>query len=112
MIDFQKSAVFKLKPIDNKGMLPSISKFLIDGENVLRVFQLCEISWDSPARKLTTLPSPIAKFRRSQLKLQGPWIWIVNSRFILVRLGKFASRSEVGFDIVSFNRAISEFVLA
>jgi Bacterial PH domain len=39
MIDFQKSAVFKLKPIDNKGMLPSISKFLIDGENVLRVFQ-------------------------------------------------------------------------
>jgi hypothetical protein len=85
MIDFQKSAVFKLKPIDNKGMLPSISKFLIDGENVLRVFQtvrdqlvftdkriIAANVQDSPARKLTTLPSPIAKFRRSQLKLQGP----------------------------------------
>ena len=39
MIDFQESAVFKLVPADNKDMLPSINQFLIDGENVLRVFQ-------------------------------------------------------------------------
>lgn len=32
MIDFQKSAVFKLSPISPKQMLEPIGKFLIKGE--------------------------------------------------------------------------------
>jgi hypothetical protein len=39
MIDFQKSAIFKLSPVDSSKMLPHIQQFLIDGEQVLQVFQ-------------------------------------------------------------------------
>jgi|GEM_PF-6305821 hypothetical protein len=39
MIDFDESAVFKLKPIQDKKILEPIYQFLIDGEEIFSAFK-------------------------------------------------------------------------
>jgi hypothetical protein len=125
MIDFQKSAVFKLKPIDNKGMLPSISKFLIDGENVLRVFQTMRdqlVFTDKriiaanvqgfTGKKVDYTSIPYSKVQTFSIETAGALDLDCELEIYISSIGKIRFEIRGGFDIVSFNRAISEFVLA
>ena len=125
MIDFQKSAVFKLVPADNKDMLPSINQFLIDGENVLRVFQRVRdqlVFTDKriiaanvqgwTGKKVDYTSIPYSKVQTFSIETAGVLDRDCELEIYISSIGKIRFEIIGGFDIVSFNRAISKFVLA
>jgi hypothetical protein len=125
MIDFQKGAVFKLVPADNKDMLPSINQFLIDGENILRVFRRVRdqlVFTDKriiaanvqgwTGKKVDYTSIPYSKVQTFSIETAGVLDRDCELEIYISSIGKIRFEIIGGFDIVSFNKAISKFVLA
>ncbi len=125
MIDFQKSAVFKLSPIDNAKMLTPINLFLIDNENILRVFQtvrdqlvftnkriIAANVQGFTGKKVDYTSIPYSKIQTFSIETAGTLDLDCELEIYISSIGKIRFEIRGSFDIVSFNKAISEFVLA
>ena len=124
MIDFKKSALFKLKPISIDGLLPTINDFLIEGENVLSVFKtvrdqlvftnkrVIAANVKGITGKKTDYTSiPYSKVQTFSVETAGTLDLDCEIELYISSIGKIKFEIKGNFDIVTFNKIISKYVL-
>ena len=124
MIDFSKSVLFKLSPIENDKILEPIYKFLIDGETVLNAFKTVRdqlvftnkriISANvqgMTGKKIDYTSIPYSKIQTFSIETAGLLDLDCELEIYISSIGKIKFEIKGGFDIVEFNKVISEFTL-
>jgi len=124
MIDFQKSVVFKLSPVPVEKMMGPIRQFLVDGEEVLSVFetlrdQLVFTSKRIVATNVQGLTGkrvdytsiPYSKIQTFSIETSGVLDRDCELEIYISSIGKLRFEIRGGFDIVQFNKVLSRYVL-
>ena len=124
MIDFNSNSVFKLMPINRNEMLAPINQFLIEGETVLDVFKtirdqvvftnkrIIEANVQGfTGKKVDYTSIPYSKIQTFSVETAGTIDLDCELEVYISGLGKVRFEIRGSFDIVAFNRTISEFVL-
>ena len=124
MIDFTKSIVFKLEPMPIEEMLEPINKFLIDDEKILSAFKTIRdqliftnkriISANVQGitgKKIDYTSIPYSKIQTFSVETAGVLDRDCELEIYISSIGKIHFEIKGGFDIVSFNKIISGFVL-
>ena len=124
MIDFEKSAIFKLDPIPPDRILESINKFLIDGETVLSAFStyrdqlvftnkriIAANVQGLTGRKTDYTTIPYSKIQTFSIETAGTFDRECELEIYVSVIGKIRFEISGGFDIVSFNRILGQYVL-
>lgn len=124
MIDFSKSGFFKLEPISTNQMLGPISNFLIEGEAVLSVFRslrdqlvftnkriIAANVQGLTGKKVDYTSIPYSKVQTFSVETAGTLDRDCELEIYVSSIGKIHFEINGAFDIVSFNRAISKYVL-
>lgn len=125
MIDFQKNTLFKLIPIDSSKMLPHIQQFLIGGEQVLKVFQTVrdQLVFTNKriiaanvqglmGKKIDYTSIPYSKIQTFSVETAGTLDLDCELEIYISSIGKLRFEIKGNFDVVTFNKTISEYVLA
>lgn len=125
MIDFQKSNVFKLKPIDNSKAKEDINKFLIDGEDIIGTFKTVrdQVVFTNKriiaanvqgitGSKVDYTSIPYSKVQTFSIETSGTLDLDCEIQIYISSVGRVSFEIKGSFDIVSFNRVISEYVLS
>ena len=125
MIDFQKNAVFKLKPLAVDKMLEPINKFLLDDEKVLSLFQsfrdqlvftnkriIAANVQGFTGKKVDYTSIPYSKIQTFSVETAGTLDLDCELEIYISAIGKIRFEIRGEFDIVTFNKAISTYVLA
>ena len=125
MIDFQKSVVFKLNPIETSKMLSNINQFLIDGESILQVFQtirdqlvftnkriIAANVQGLTGKKIDYTSIPYSKLQPFSVETAGTLDLDCELEIYISAVGKIRFEIKGNFDVVKFNKIISEYVLA
>ncbi len=125
MIDFQKSAIFKLSPVDSSKMLSHIQQFLIDGEQVLQVFQtvrdqlvftnkriIAANVQGFTGKKVDYTSIPYSKIQTFSVETAGTLDLDCELEIYISSIGKLRFEIKGNFNVVAFNKVISEYVLA
>ena len=125
MIDFEKSRIFKLTPLEPSKMLEPIHKFLIDGENVLSLFQsvrdqlvftnkrvIAANVQGFTGKKVDYTSIPYSKIQTYSVETAGVLDLECELEIYISAVGKIRFEIRGGFDIVTFNKIISTYVLA
>ena len=125
MIDFQKNVVFKLNPIDSSKMLAPINQFLIDGESILQVFQtirdqlvftnkriIAANVQGLTGKKVDYTSIPYSKIQTFSVETAGTLDLDCELEIYISAVGKIRFEIKGNFDVVKFNKIISEYVLA
>ncbi len=124
MIDFQKSAVFKLTPISTEKTFPPIQKFLIEGESVLAAFQtvrdqlvftnkriIAANVQGLTGKKVDYTSIPYSKIQTFSVETAGLLDLDCELEIYVSAIGKIRFEIRGQFDIVAFNRVVSTYVL-
>ncbi len=124
MIDFGKSAIFKLKPIDTKKVLAPINKFLIDDEHIFSAFKTIRdqlvftnkrvISANVQGitgSKVDYTSIPYSKIQTFSVETAGTLDLDCEIELYISAVGKVKFEIRGSFDIVGFNKIISRYVL-
>lgn len=124
MIDFDKSLIFKLKPIKVEKILEPINKFLIDGEKIFSAFKTVRdqlvftnkrvISANVKGltgSKVDYTSIPYSKVQTFSVETAGLLDLDCEIEFYISAVGKVKFEIKGDFDIVSFNKIISTYVL-
>ena len=124
MIDFQKSVLFKLEPIAKEQMLEPVHKFLIEGETVLSVFKtvrdqlvftnkriIAANAQGLLGAKVDYTSIPYSKIQTFSIETSGALDRDCELEIYISSIGKIRFEIRGNFDIVSFNRVISQYVL-
>lgn len=124
MIDFSKSQVFKLQPIETEKMLPPISKFLLDDEKVLAAFSTVrdQVVFTNKrviaanvqgftGKKVDYTSMPYSKIQTFSVETAGALDIDCELEFYISAVGKIRFEIIGKFDIVAFNKIISTYVL-
>jgi len=124
MIDFTKSVIFKLEPIKNEQILDPINKFLIEGETVLSAFKTIRAQLvftnkriisanvqGLTGKKIDYTSIPYSKIQTFSVETAGLLDLDCELEIYISSIGKIHFVIKGGFDIVSFNKVISNFVL-
>ena len=124
MIDFNSNSVFKLMPINRNEMLAPINQFLIEGETVLDVFKTIrdQVVFTNKriiaanvqgftGKKVDYTSIPYSKIQTFSVETAGTIDLDCELVVYISGLGKVRFEIRGSFDIVAFNRTISEFVL-
>lgn len=124
MIDFSKSVIFKLNPIDKDKMLKPINEFLIEGEVVLSVFKtlrdqlvftnkriIAANVQGLSGKKVDYTSIPYSKIQTFSIETSGVLDLDCELEIYISSIGKIKFDIRGSFDIVKFNRIISEYVL-
>jgi len=124
MIDFQNGALFKLSPIPAEKMLEPITKFLIDGESVLAVFQTVrdQLVFTNKriivanvqgltGKKVDYTSIPYSKIQTFSIETAGLLELDSEIEIWVSAVGKVRFEVRGKFDIVGFNKVISSHVL-
>lgn len=124
MIDFQKSVLFKLDPIPVDQILDPINTFLIDGETVLSAFKtvrdqlvfttkrIIAANVQGLTGKKTDYTSiPYSKIQTFSVETSGVLDRDCELEIHISSIGKIRFEIRGGFDIVTFNKVISKYVL-
>lgn len=124
MIDFAKSVIFKLEPIKIEQMLDPINKFLIEGEEVLSAFKTIRdqlvftnkriISANVQGltgKKIDYTSIPYSKIQTFSVETAGLLDLDCELEIYISSIGKIHFEIKGGFDIVAFNKIISNYVL-
>jgi len=124
MIDFTKSVIFKLEPIKNEQILDPINKFLIEGETVLSAFKTIRAQLvftnkriisanvqGLTGKKIDYTSIPYSKIQTFSVETAGLLDLDCELEIYISSIGKIHFEIKGGFDIVSFNKVISNFVL-
>ena len=124
MIDFQSNALFKLTPINPNEMLAPIRSFLIDGESVLAVFRTIrdQVVFTNKriiaanvqgltGKKVDYTSIPYSKIQTFSVETAGTLDLDCEIDIYISAVGKVRFEIRGNFDIVAFNRILSEHVL-
>jgi hypothetical protein len=124
MIDFNSNSVFKLTPINRNEMLAPIKQFLIEGETVLDVFKTIrdQVVFTNKriiaanvqgftGKKIDYTSIPYSKIQTFSVETAGTLDLDCELEVYISAVGKVRFEIRGNFDIVAFNRTISEFVL-
>ncbi len=124
MIDFNSNSVFKLMPINRNEMLAPINQFLIEGETVLDVFKTIrdQVVFTNKriiaanvqgftGKKIDYTSIPYSKIQTFSVETAGTLDLDCELEVYISAVGKVRFEIRGNFDIVAFNRTISEFVL-
>ncbi len=124
MIDFNKSSVFKLKPIEIDQILEHINSFLIEGEEVFAAFKTIRDQLVFTNKRIiaanvkgitgskTDYTSiPYSKIQTFSVETAGTLDLDCEIEIYISSVGKVKFEIKGSFDIVSFNKIISEYVL-
>ena len=125
MIDFQKSAVFKLSPIAVEKAFQPVQKFLIDGEIVLSAFEtvrdqliftnkriIAANVQGFTGKKVDYTSIPYSKIQTFSVETAGLLDTDCELEIYIGSIGKIRFEIRGGFDIVGFNKVISTYALA
>ncbi len=124
MIDFKKSSVFKLKPIDNEDAKEEFHAFLIEGESIFAAFKTIRdqvvftnkrvISANVQGitgSKVDYTSIPFKKINTFSIETSGTLDLDCEIQLYISELGRVDFEIKGNFDIVGFNRLISQYVL-
>lgn len=125
MIDFQKASVFKLTPLEISKMLEPINKFLIEEEKVLSLFQsfrdqlvftnkrvIAANVKGLTGKKVDYTSIPYSKIQTFSVETAGTLDLDCELEIYISAIGKVRFEIQGRFDIVTFNKVISTYVLA
>lgn len=125
MIDFENSSIFKLKPIENEKALEAFSKFLIEGEEIFATFKTIRdqvvftnkrvISANVQGimgSKVDYTSIPFSKVQTFSIESSGTLDMDCEIQLYISAVGTVTFEINGGFDIVSFNRLLSTYVLS
>ena len=124
MIDFNNSSIFKLSPVPVEHVLDPIRKFLITGEEILAVFKTIrdQVVFTNKriiaanvqgmmGAKVDYTSIPYSKIQTFSVETSGVLDRDCELEIYISAVGKVRFEIRGGFDIVTFNRTISEYVL-
>ncbi|OUJ60367.1 cytoplasmic protein [Vibrio parahaemolyticus] len=124
MIDFDNSSVFKLKPIDVSKVRDDFHKFLIDGETIFTAFKTVrdQVVFTNKrviaanvqgitGSKVDYTSLPYSKINAFSIETSGTFDLDCEMEFFLSEVGRVRFEIKGSFDLVAFNRMISERVL-
>ncbi len=124
MIDFQKSAVFKLKPIDNAKAREEFSHFLVEGEAIVSTFKTVrdQVVFTNKrviaanvqgltGSKVDYTSIPFSKIQTFSIETSGTLDLDCEIQLFISAVGKVSFEIKGSFDIVGFNKVISGYVL-
>lgn len=124
MIDFKNSEVFKLKPIDNDKIREDFFKFLIDGEEIFAGFKtvrdqlvftnkriIAANVQGITGSKVDYTSLPYSKIQAFSVETAGTIDLDCEIEIYLSELGKVRFEIKGSFDLLAFNRYISQHVL-
>ncbi len=124
MIDFNSNSVFKLSPVPVEQVLDPIRKFLITGEEILAVFKTIrdQVVFTNKriiaanvqgmmGAKVDYTSIPYSKIQTFSVETSGVLDRDCELEIYISAVGKVRFEIRGGFDIVTFNRTISEYVL-
>lgn len=124
MIDFKSSSLFKLSPVKIDDMLKPINDFLIDGEAVLACFKtvrdqlvftnkriIAANVQGITGKKVDYTSIPYSKIQTFSVETAGTFDLDCEIEIYISSIGKIRFEIKGGFDIVKFNKTISEYVL-
>ena len=124
MIDFNNSSIFKLSPVPVEHVLDPIRKFLITGEEILAVFKTIrdQVVFTNKriiaanvqgmmGAKVDYTSIPYSKIQTISVETSGVLDRDCELEIYISAVGKVRFEIRGGFDIVTFNRTISEYVL-
>ena len=124
MIDFISNSIFKLSPISVEQALDPIRKFLITGEEILAVFKTIrdQVVFTNKriiaanvqgltGAKVDYTSIPYSKIQTFSVETSGVLDRDCELEIYISAVGKVRFEIRGGFDIVTFNRTISEYVL-
>ena len=125
MIDFKNSDVFKLKPIDAGKVREDFHLFLIEGESIFAGFKTVRdqlvftnkriISANVQGitgSKVDYTSLPYSKIQAFSVETTGSFDLDCEIEVYLSELGKVKFEISGSFDLLSFNKMISEYVLS
>ncbi|HDM8069478.1 PH domain-containing protein [Vibrio harveyi] len=125
MIDFDSSSVFKLKPIEVSKVRDDFHKFLIDGETVFAGFKTVrdQVVFTNKrviaanvqgitGSKVDYTSLPYGKINAFSIETSGTFDLDCEIEFFLSEVGRVRFEIKGSFDLISFNKMISEYVLA
>ncbi|MFT2110098.1 PH domain-containing protein [Marinomonas sp. 2405UD68-3] len=125
MIDFQNSEIFKLKPIEHDKIREDFHKFLIDGEEIFAAFKtirdqlvftnkriIAANVQGITGSKVDYTSLPYSKIQAFSVETSGSLDLDCEIELYLSGLGKVRFEIKGEFDLLSFNKLISEHVLA
>ncbi|GAU75564.1 PH domain-containing protein [Fusibacter sp. 3D3] len=124
MIDFNSNTIFKLSPVKDGKILPTINEFLIDGESVLSVFQTIrdQVVFTNKrviaanvqgltGKKVDYTSIPYSKIQTFSVETAGTLDLDCEIELYISAVGKVKFEIKGNFDIVKFNKIISSYVL-
>lgn len=124
MIDFKNSSVFKLKRIDNEDAKKDFHAFLIDGESIFATFKTIrdQVVFTNKrviaanvqgitGSKVDYTSIPYRKINTFSIETSGTLDLDCEIQLYISELGRVDFEIKGDFDIVGFNRLISQYVL-
>jgi uncharacterized protein involved in copper resistance len=124
MIDFENSSVFKLKPIKAEDAREDFHKFLIEGEAIFAAFKTIrdQVVFTNKrviaanvqgiiGSKVDYTSLPYNKIQAFSVESAGTLDLDSEIELYLSELGRVRFEIKGSFDLISFNRIISEHVL-
>lgn len=125
MIDFENSSVFKLKAIETEDAREDFHKFLIDGEEIFAAFKsirdqvvftnkriIAANVQGITGSKVDYTSLPYSKIQAFSVESSGTLDLDCEIEVYLSELGKAKFELKGSFDLIQFNRHISQYVLA
>ncbi|RJG36866.1 PH domain-containing protein [Motilimonas pumila] len=125
MIDFNNSAIFKLKPIAESNIREDLHQFLIDGEEILAAFKTIrdQVVFTNKrviaanvqgitGSKVDYTSLPFSKVQAFSVETSGTLDLDCEIELYLSEVGKVKFEIRGSFDLLRFNRVISQYVLA
>ncbi|WP_028110014.1 PH domain-containing protein [Ferrimonas futtsuensis] len=124
MIDFQESSVFKLKPIEIADSREDFHKFIIEGESIFAAFKTIRdqvVFTDKriiaanvqglTGSKVDYTSLPYNKIQAFSVESSGTLDMDCEIEVYLSGLGRVRFEIRGSFDLISFNKYISECIL-
>ncbi|WP_440874968.1 PH domain-containing protein [Thalassotalea sp. PLHSN55] len=124
MIDFDSSSIFKLKSIDNEKAREDFHHFLIEGEEIFATFKTIrdQVVFTNKrviaanvqgitGSKVDYTSIPFSKIQTFSIETSGSLDLDCEIQLYISAVGRVTFEISGSFDIVSFNRMLSEFVL-
>lgn len=125
MIDFQNSPVFKLKPIDDDKVRDDFHKFLIEGESIFAAFKtvrdqliftnkriIAANVQGVTGSKVDYTSLPYNKIQAFSVETSGTLDLDCEIEVYISEMGLAKFEIKGSFDLLTFNKMISEHVLA
>lgn len=125
MIDFKNSSVFKLKPIEIEDIRDDFHQFVIDGEDIIAAFKTIrdQVVFTNKrviaanvqgltGSKVDYTSLPFSKVNAFSIETSGTLDLDCEIEMYISEVGVAKFEIRGSFDIVKFNRIISEYVLA